>query len=476
MANKRLAPCDRPLKPDPKKVAESYHRAKHDSPYFMRQFLNFTPREDQMKVLTSLKAGARRICLVKGRRWGGSKLTSAFALTACAQHPGLKVGIYGPGWDETEVFMDHLYAHLERSRINASVSERQKFKIQFTNGSIILGRICSKTAQGKRGRGFDLLIFTEAGFIPDSELHIVRLGKLDNPKAVEILESSPNGMNHLWVSYNDPDFVSFKFPSHLNPLISKKELAKERAKMTKIQAAQELDAEFIDDSTAPFPQVLIDEAVSSSAFEKWWTHKEQPGYYVAGLDLGRKRDRSVMFIWKVGQRGHLQGVHCHQFTYNPDDPRFWSKVIDHSEYLSKEYGIQRLLVDCTGLGDKVVMDMKNQFAENKTNTRIEGFNFTYASKNKWEGLMNQLSLKFERYLLHFPFHLDFIKQLKSIRFNSEKLLYENIGKSPDIVMAAALGAMAAPTITNFFHSKANAAPKEDLLNKTISTTPAVSYP
>ncbi len=432
-----------------------YARAKKDMPYFMRNFLNFTPREDQMPIVIAIKEDAKRILLVKGRRYGGTTLVAALALTLAAQKPGLKIGVFSPGWDETEVFMDMLNDHIERSRIRASLEKDDKMFKKFSNGSVILGRVLSKTAQGKRGRGFDVVIFTEAAFIADDEMHVVRLSKLDNPNAIEILETSPNGLNHVWRAFNDKDFISFKRPTNMNPIVSKKELAKERSLMTKIQAAQELDAEFIDDSTAPFPQTLIDEATKSSAIEKLWTHCEKQGVYVAGLDLGRKRDRSVMFIWKVEPKGNLQAVHIKEFTYNPEDPRFWSKIIDHAEYLSKDFRIIKLLVDCTGLGDKVVIDMKNQFAEHQINTRIEGFNFTYASKNKWEGLINQFSLKFERYLIHFPFHLEFVKQLKSIRFNSEKALYESIGKSPDVVMAAALGAMAAPATTEFFYSKAN---------------------
>lgn len=432
-----------------------YVRAKKDMPYFMRDFLNFTPREDQMPIITAIKEGARRILLVKGRRYGGTTLAAAIVLTLAAQQPGLKIGIFSPGWDETEVFMDKLNEHIEKSRIQASIEKDDKMHKKFSNGSFILGRVLSKTAQGKRGRGYDVVVFTEAAFIADDEMHVVRLSKLDNPNAIEILETSPNGLNHVWRAFNDKDFISFKRPTSMNPMVSKKELEKERSLMTKIQAAQELDADFIDDSTAPFPQALIDEATKSNAIEKLWTHCEKQGVYVAGLDLGRKRDRSVMVIYKVEPKGNLQIVHIKEFTYNSEDPRFWSKVIDHSEYLSKDFKIIKLLVDCTGLGDKVVIDMKAQFAEHQVNTRIEGFNFTYASKNKWEGLINQFSLKFERYLIHFPFHLEFVKQLKSIRFNTERALYESIGKSPDIVMAAALGAMAAPATSDFFYSKAN---------------------
>ncbi len=438
---------------------ESYGRANYNIPYFMSQFLNWEPRKhDQMQVLDALKQGAKRILICKGRRWGGTDLTSAIGITLSAQNPGFRTGVFGPGWDELDIwFGDHLYPHLERSRIQGSIVEELKRSVKFSNGSRIVGKIASPTSHGKRGRGFDLLIFTEAAFVMDAEMHIVRLGKLDNPNAIEIQESSPNGLNHFNTSFNDPDFVSFQFPSIMNPKVSKRELAIERGKMTKLEAAQELDAEFIDDSTSPFPQKLIDHAIETSGIELWWHEKEKDGYYIAGLDLGRKRDKSVLFIWKVERDGNLQGVLIKQMDYDPDDPRFWSKVIDSAEYLCKNFHVQILNVDCTGLGDKVVIDMKNQFAEHQINTRVNGFNFTYASKNKWEGLMNQLSLKFERYKLHFPFHKEFVKQLKLIRFNSQKALFESIGKSPDHVMAAALGAISTPMISHVTHSKANEA-------------------
>ena len=450
----------------PEKEKEAYGKANYNIPYFMKEFLNWAPREhDQMQVLDALKDGAKRILIAKGRRWGGTDLTSAIALTLSAQHPGFRTAVFGPGWDELDIwFGDHLFPHLERSRIQGSIVEGLKRSVKFSNGSGIVGKICSPTAHGKRGRGFDLLIFTEAAFIMDSEMHIVRLGKLDHPNAIELQESSPNGMNHFNTSFNDPDFVSFQFPSSSNPKVSKKELAIERGKMTKLEAAQELDAEFIDDSTAPFPQTLIDHAVETSGTDYWWKEREKQGYYIAGLDLGRKRDKSVLFIWRVEKDKNLQAVLLKQFDYDKDDPRFWSKVIDGTEYLCKEFRVQILNVDCTGVGDKVTLDMQTQFADHNIDTRVNGFNFTYASKNKWEGLMNQFSLKFERYKVHFPFDKEFIKQLKLIRFNSQKALFESIGKSPDRVMAAALGALNVPEMSGNFYSKANEAEKEPVDN------------
>ena len=165
---------------------ESYSKATRNVPFFMKEFLNWTPREhDQMQVLDALKEGARRIVICKGRRWGGTDLTTAIGLTLSAQNPGFRTAVFGPGWDEVDIwFGEHLYPHLERSRIQGSIVEELKRSIKFSNGSKIIGKICSPTSHGKRGRGFDLLIFTEAAFIMDSEMHIVRLGKLDHPNAI----------------------------------------------------------------------------------------------------------------------------------------------------------------------------------------------------------------------------------------------------------------------------------------------------
>jgi len=458
LRNKFLTSEDvkRAAKPDMNKL-------KHDVIYGSDKLLNFKPREDQLPVYQAIQEGAKRILICKGRRWGGTAVSTSIILTILSQNPRTKVGMFAPGWDEAEVAMDWFREHLANSIIQSSITEELKFSLKFSNGSSIIARIASATARGKRGRGFDVLYFPEGAFIPDQELHVIRVSKLDRPGAIEIMESSPNGMNHFFKSFNNPKWVSFRFRSDQNPLIDKTELAEERDEMTDIQARQELDAEFIDDSTAPFPQILIDEALKTSAIEQFWTKREEDGFYVAGLDLGRKRDRSVMVIMRVDPKNHLQIVHIKEFTYNSEDPRFWTKIIDHSEYLSKEFRIQNLLVDATGLGDKVVIDMKNQFAQNEVNTRIEGINFTYALKNKWEGLINQFSLKFERYKIHFPMHVEFIKQLKSIRFHTEKAKFDSIGKSPDIVMAAALAVRAAPQDLNTsFYSKANRRKETDI--------------
>ena len=66
-----------------------------------------------------------------------------------------------------------------------------------------------------------------------------------------------------------------------------------------------------------------------------------------------------------------------------------------------------------------------------------------------------------------PWNLsDDLKHFKKLTENHAVIMgrktFESIGKSPDCVMAAALGALNVPVISNFFYSKTNVAEKEQV--------------
>jgi hypothetical protein len=432
-----------------------WRRTKTDAVYFMEKTLGgFKPRKDQMPVVKYIENGAKRqgrkrLCLAKGRRWGGSKIISACVLWLCSIQSRSLWGIYAPGWDEVAVFKDHIKEHYEGKLFEGAIKKDQKEVLELTNGSRILFRVLSKTSQGKRGRGFDGIVFTEAAFISGSELHAVRPSGLDRPNGFEIHESSPNGRNHFFKTFSSKYFKSWQFPTILNPLVQKEEIEIEREHMTKAQAAQEFDADFLDDSQCPFPEILLDEAIKNNI--TWMTRREKTGMYIAGLDLGRRRDRSVLVIGKVeGKR--IRIVVIKEFLFNPDDPRFWHKVVKGTIFFLKEFGISTIHVDRTGVGDAPCLDLQNEINKKNIQCRLIGYDFG-TNSYKIEGLINMLVLRFERYQIYFPFHMEFVKQLRSVNFDAQKNRYFTEGKSPDMVMACALMVKGAPTYDADFYSK-----------------------
>lgn len=431
-----------------KESAVDLYKAKTDEVYFMEKILRLNLFSKQKKVVLD---ESRRKLLRCGRRWAKSWLSAAHCIYL-ATKPNYKIGVFGPGWDEVSIFMDWIREHIYGTSVEGSVILNQKFLMVFSSRARIIGRVAAKSSKGKRGRGFNHLAVDEAAHIPDQDMAVLRPSTLDL-QATEWLTTTPSGHNHVYRAEESGEYKVFHYTTYDNPLIKKEDIDKERKLMSEIEFRQEIMAEYLDDSYQPIPHALIEKAINNDL--KFIDSPEEGHIYVAGLDLGRKRDRSVFIILDCLKNSQVRIVHIKEFNIDPKDPKFWIKVLDHAEFLCDHFQITKLLVDSTAIGDKPVLDLKLNFTEKGINTRIEGVNFSYAVKNKWEGMINQLCLKFERFQIHFPFHMELVKQLKSIRFDAKSRLFTNVGRSPDIVMALSLGLRALPSGQALFYSKGN---------------------
>ncbi len=429
-------------------MAVDCKRAKYDEVYFIEKILKLQLYQVQKKLIED---PSRRKLLRCGRRWAKTWLSAAHCIYL-ATKPNWKIGVYGPGWEEVSIYMDWIREHIAGSLVEGSVILNQRFNMVFSSRARIIGRVASIGSKGKRGRGFNHLAVDEAAHVSDADMAIIRPTTLDLA-ASEWLTSTPSGHNHFFRAEESGEYKIYHFTTYDNPRIAKKDIDKEKKLMTDFEFQQEIMGEYLDDSHQPIPHALIEKAINNDL--KFIDNPQEGHRYVAGLDLGRKRDRSVFVILDALKNNQIRIAHIKEFTIDPKDPRFWVKVLDHAEFLCDHFGIEKLLVDSTAMGDKPVLDLKLSFADKGLNTKIEGVNFSYAIKNKWEGLINQLCLKFERFQIHFPFHMELVKQLKSIRFDARTRIFTNVGRSPDVVMALSLGLRALPSADVLFYSKGN---------------------
>jgi hypothetical protein len=424
-----------------------YKRAKLDEIYFFNKILKIDLDDNQKKVILDK---SKRKLLRCGRRWAKTYLAAGHCLFLALNK--IKIGVYGPGWEEVDVAMDMIREHIMNAGLEGSISINKKFELGFTSGARIIARIASKLARGKRGRGFDHLWVDEAAFIGDAEMAVLRPTTLDH-SASEWLTTTPSGHNHIYKAELSGIYSNFHFTTYDNKRILKKDIDKEKELISELEFRQEILAEYLDDALQPIPTELIEKAINN---DLPFINDPEPGHhYVAGLDLGRKRDRSVFLILDCLKNSHARIAHIKSFNYSPTDPRFWVKVLDHAEYLCQHFNLTDLYPDATAIGDKPVQDLILSLAKKNIQTKVHPVNFTYAVKNKWEGLINQLCIVFERYKLHFPFHMELVKQLKSIRFDSRSSLFSNVGKSPDIVMALALAVKGIKNSSDCFYSVGN---------------------
>lgn len=450
----------------PEKMFLDKERARHDNMYFAEKLLNFSSFDYQKEIDWS----AKKLLIRGGRRTGkdtvvvNNRIIPFMWTWWCPvrkkviQRP--KVGVFAPGWEEADAFMDTFRMAIEGSVLSKSVVVDNKFDVQLSNGARLMCRIASKSSTGKRGRGFDLLYYTEAAFISDYDMAETSPTRLIG-SAPEIQTSAPfNDENHFARAEDSGIYKFYHWKTSQSPLVSAEDLEDEKKMRTEIEYLLLYDAERISGVGQAIPDKLIQKAFFGEKNELKFEEKGEPGkYYVAGVDLGRRRDKSTIYVLKI-EWPHMFIVYYKEHDLNKEDPRFWIKVLEHAMYTVELFHVSRIRVDQTGIGDMPVVELKRVFAEKNISCVVDGVDFTYALKHKWEGLINQAILKFERYEIHGPLIIKLVAQLKSIRFNATTKMYEVRGKSPDQVMALFLAMSAVTQAKHYFGIAANWADPE----------------
>ncbi|KKL44550.1 hypothetical protein LCGC14_2364550, partial [marine sediment metagenome] len=175
-----------------------------------------------------------------------------------------------------------------------------------------------------------------------------------------------------------------------------------------------------------------------------------------------RRDKSTIYVLEV-DFPNVTIVYYKEFTINKKDPRFWVKVIEHTIWVADIFHLSTLKIDQTGIGDMPTLEIKRKIADLSIQCMVEGVDFTYAFKHKWEGFINQAILKFERYEISAPFIHTLVVQLKAFRFNAKTKMYETRGPSPDHAMALFLAISCVGNQRYYFGTASNKSSQENPL-------------
>lgn len=413
-----------------------------------------------------LRSKAKRICIAAGRRWGKTTMLSIYSVWfALTQTKGKgSIAIFTPSWEQCAIIMDTINDIISciNPFIKKSISVSSKRYETNLNGCLIFSRSATRTSRSIRGHGRNvkLLIRDEDAFIPDSMMKAIRPIRLSN-SAKEIAASSTAGHNHFYKDWHSKIYESYRVSTYDNKLLNKKEIDEEKELLTKSEFDQEYMAEFMDDRYSVFPQVIIDDATD---FGRKWTEEPSDSIeYVMGVDLGRRRDATVITI------GHAEVNHIHidlvkEVSYLQDG-RFWSNVLKEIEAYAKKFNVSTIHIDQTGIGDKPTEDLRNALLDKNILCNVKGIDFTTRVKNSKTGLINSLLLKFERKEIHFPFCEKLIRQLKNIRFEAQNPSaamstygrFTHVGHD-DFVIALALCVNALPQSSELFYAQSSNIP------------------
>ena len=203
----------------------------------------------QIQALELIRAN-RRVVLVCGRRWGKSSLLVALAVDAALS--GKRVGIFAPTRTLLSPLL-HAIAHALRGVKSVGIN-RMFGEIRLPNGGHVDFWSIDHTQRAGRGRAYHLALIDEAGhdetYLTDAFQVAIAPTLLDFAGSI-VEASTPNGVspeNHFWrvAHLTEMGFVVHHAPTSANPHLPVEEIAALRSTMRVEEAAQELDALFVD--------------------------------------------------------------------------------------------------------------------------------------------------------------------------------------------------------------------------------------
>lgn len=325
----------------------------NDAKVQLFDYLGYKPHEGQVKLHT-LVDHYPVTTVVCGRRFG-----KTFSATYEAIYQGVQSGDNaGPPIvflvSDTFAHSQKLFQPVAREFENNPFLKRllnrvyrKDMVVRLKNGAEIWAK-SADSPQSLAGDSVSFAIVDEAGYVSDEALEILRpaLAARESPRRVSI--GTPDRADTFFKREFDlglgdsPNYASLQMHSIINPLVSEKYLAHEKAIYSEAYYNRMYLAEFNTLDGSPFAEVL--EKVD-------YAHEEEPvagRRYIAGVDLADRQDYTVVSIidvtdaiFKMVRMERWKGI------------GYDATALRISELL-KRYNTAFGYIDKTGVGDAAV--------------------------------------------------------------------------------------------------------------------------
>lgn len=124
--------------------------------------------------------------------------------------------------------------------------------------------------------------------------------------------------------------------------------------------------------------------------------------YVAGMDLGRKMDPSVIFVMDSQDRKVV-------FHYAWDQGADWIGQREGTARICKDWNVSRLIIDATGMGGDIFLSEMEEM-----HLPVEPY--IIGSQAARDGLLQQLVVAMERLTISFPNITSMLRQLRAFQY------------------------------------------------------------
>ncbi len=232
--------------------------------------------------------------VVSARQTGKTSVAAALILEVALSRPGTTSCVLCPTKQFLRRAVDKI---VELSTNLGGVHWReQKGRFELDNGSTI-ECVSAESAGGEATRGLTIdgvLWIDEAALVPENAARAAR-GCLLTGDGRVLVTTTPVGRNWVWREWNrdDAQVTRVRFRANDSPFVDQARAARERAELPPEIAAQEFDAEFVDDLTIAFPDTS---RLFAHLFPDRTKETKASLGNVLGIDLGQKQDWLVVTL------------------------------------------------------------------------------------------------------------------------------------------------------------------------------------
>ena len=315
------------------------------------------------------------LCICSGRQVGKSQIIAIKAAEFIVKHPNKSVLIISVTEDQAERMLQKIMLYLfdnYRSYIMKGAKRPTKHKVILNNKSEIVTKAVGQYGLGVLGMTVDIIIPDEAAFLPEAVWASISPMLLTTGGKLWLLSTPNAAQGYFYEAYTNPE-MGFK-TFHVNSeqvaqarpepqrAIMMDYLAREKARMTEFQYAQQYLAQFLEELGQLFPDALIDstqtlQRVSSST---------PVGEYFLGVDVARMGgDETTFEVLERKKDTYYQRENIvHKYTLTTD-------TIDKILELDLEYDFKMIYIDDGGLGVAVFDQL---LIHDQTKRKVEAIN------------------------------------------------------------------------------------------------------
>jgi hypothetical protein len=388
----------------------------------------------------ALRATAPVVVAAGGRRSGKSAASQMKALHCCFKRRNAQWLAISTNEGKVKEYLRECVDLLRGSRqAQGSLLDEQSMRLTFSNGSAIIGVLATSGQVRGYGRHVFGATVDEAGFQPERlwrDLRYVMLDHRDDGAQVWMIGTPWGSGDHFfrasWLlgESGDPDYVSFRWPTSLNPRVPADWIGRERDRIAPSEAAAELDGEWSDAAGSLFSRSLLERQTADYECGDLGSLQLGPRLAV-GCDWGVSFDRSAVVALgrlpivdlNVGLRGPVFGVAAVQvWPAGAMLSDVWTEIA------AADVSLACVSSEVNGVGAGPTQELRRMLGE-RTHSELAGalqqgalptavhwfLSVTTTARSKTDAYGRLLWL-LEQGRLILPRHPDLLRQLAGLRF------------------------------------------------------------